>query len=83
MGVGTIVCLVVLVPQHLAAPGSLLSSFVVGYVGPDQMLPLASALGAIMGVLLIVWHRFVAIVRKSWQWCVGKLQAAVARKSST
>jgi hypothetical protein len=83
MGIGTIVCLAVLVPHHLAAGGSTLNSLTVGYVGPDQMLPLMSALGAIVGVLLIVWHRFLAIVRKSWQWCVGKLQGAVARKSST
>jgi hypothetical protein len=52
-------------------------------VSPDQMLPLMSALGAIFGVLLIIWHRFLAMVRKSWQWCVGSLQGAVARKTST
>jgi len=83
MGIGTIVCLVVLVPHQLAAAGSSLNSFAVGYVSPDQMLPLFSALGAIFGVLLIIWHRFLAMVRKSWQWCVGRLQGAVARKSNT
>ncbi|MFQ5668409.1 MAG: hypothetical protein ACE5I7_18550 [Candidatus Binatia bacterium] len=47
--------------------------FVVLYVGPDQMLPLTSALGAIMGVLLIFWHRVVAWGRKGWRFCLRKL----------
>ena len=76
MGISTIVVLVLYVPHHVVAPGAALSSLVLGYVGPDQMLPLASALGAILGVLLIVWHRFVAIVRKMWRWCVSKFQGA-------
>jgi hypothetical protein len=83
VGIGTIVCLVVLVPHHLSAAGSTLNSFTVGYVSPDQMLPLMSALGAILGVLLIVWHRFLVMLRKSWQWCLGRLQGTVARKTST
>ncbi len=37
------------------------------YIGPDQLLPLVSALGAIIGVLLIVWHRLTSLVRKVWQ----------------
>jgi hypothetical protein len=40
------------------------ATFVVAYVGPDQILPLASALGAIVGVLLIVWHHVVALGRR-------------------
>src|SRR5262249_16797537 len=48
--------------------GSAIQSFVLLYVGPDQILPLTSALGAVIGVLLIVWHRVVAAVRKGWQW---------------
>jgi hypothetical protein len=38
------------------------------YISPDQILPLTSALGAIVGVLLIVWQRLVAFARKGWQW---------------
>jgi len=34
------------------------------YVGPDQLLPLASFLAAIIGVLLMVWHRVVGFFRK-------------------
>jgi hypothetical protein len=37
------------------------------YIGPDVFLPLTSALAAIMGVLLMFWHRVVAGVRKVWR----------------
>jgi hypothetical protein len=37
------------------------------YIGPETMLPLASALAAIGGVLLIFWHRFVGLVQKLWR----------------
>ncbi|HEX7779884.1 MAG TPA: hypothetical protein VF424_11615 [Vicinamibacterales bacterium] len=37
------------------------------YVGPDQLMPLASVFGAIVGVALMFWHRLVAFVRK----CLG------------
>ena len=37
------------------------------YVGPDQIMPLASVLSAIVGVALMFWHRLVGLVRK----CVG------------
>jgi hypothetical protein len=44
-----------------------LGSNVFLYIGPDQLLPLASALGAIIGVLLMFWHRLTSLVRKAWQ----------------
>jgi len=37
------------------------------YSGPDQILPLLSILGAIIGFLLIWWQRFVQLVRRAWQ----------------
>jgi len=37
------------------------------YIGPETMLPLASALAAIGGVLLIFWQRFLGLVRKLWR----------------
>lgn len=37
------------------------------YVGPDQIMPLASVLSAIIGVALMFWHKLVGLVRK----CVG------------
>ena len=36
------------------------------YVGPDQLLPLFSALGAVIGLLLIIWHRVTALFRRVW-----------------
>lgn len=33
------------------------------YVGPETMLPLASALAAIGGVLMLFWHRTVGVFR--------------------
>ena len=34
------------------------------YAGPDQLLPVLSALGAIIGVLLMWWQRFVGLFFK-------------------
>jgi len=34
------------------------------YTGPDQMLPILSFLGAMLGVLLMWWRRLVVLVRK-------------------
>ena len=34
------------------------------YIGPETMLPLASALAAIGGVLLMFWHRVVGICQQ-------------------
>ena len=42
------------------------------YIGPETMLPLASALAAIGGVLLMFWQRFVGLVRKLWRVFVRK-----------
>ena len=47
-------------PWPLGAPVAL-------YIGPETTLPLASALAAIVGILLMVWHRAVAVIRKMWQ----------------
>jgi hypothetical protein len=67
--------LVVGVDQFMAAV-SPLETIVVLYVGPDQILPLASALGAAVGVLLIVWHRMAALCRRLWQLCSKKAAAS-------
>ena len=36
------------------------------YVGPDQLMPLTSIFGAIVGVALMFWHRLVGWGRKGW-----------------
>jgi hypothetical protein len=53
--------------EQLRSAFSGLEAVVILYVGPDQMLPLASALGAMIGILLIVWHRMVGLSRKVWR----------------
>lgn len=40
--------------------------WVVLYVGPELMLPLTSALAAIVGVLLMFWHRVLGLMRSVW-----------------
>jgi hypothetical protein len=44
------------------------------YVGPETILPLTSALAAGLGILFMLWHRVVGIVRKAWQFCFTKPQ---------
>lgn len=53
-------------PVHLDPESFWLGTFLVLYVGPDQILPLTSALGAIAGFLMIFWQRVVGIVRRMW-----------------
>jgi len=33
------------------------------YIGPDTVLPFASAIAAITGFILMFWRRFVGLVR--------------------
>ena len=37
------------------------------YAGPDQILPLISILGTLIGILLIWWRRAVALMRKAFR----------------
>lgn len=53
--------------NHLLKLPSALDGFLVLYMGPETVLPLASALAAVVGFLLIIWHRAAALVRKVWQ----------------
>ena len=48
------------------------------YAGPDQILPLISILGTIVGILLIWWRRFVVLIRKAWRVLSRKPPEAVA-----
>ena len=42
------------------------------YVGPDQILPLASVLGAIVGIILICWRYVVGLA--------GRIRQFLARR---
>jgi len=46
--------------------------FVLLYIGPETMLPLASALAAVGGVLLLFWQRLVGLIRKFWRFLFRK-----------
>jgi hypothetical protein len=45
---------------------------VILYIGPETILPLTSALAAILGVVLMFWQRFVGLIRKLWRLFVRK-----------
>lgn len=42
----------------------MLALSVILYVGPDQLLPLASILGAIGGAVMIFWRQVVGVARR-------------------
>lgn len=44
------------------------------YIGPETMLPLASAVAAIGGLLLMFWHRLIGLLRKWWRLIAKKDQ---------
>jgi len=46
-------------PEHLGT--------IALYVGPDQILPLTSFLGAVVGVILICWRYVVALAGRVWR----------------
>jgi hypothetical protein len=37
---------------------------VVLYIGPDQILPVTSFIGGVIGFLLMFWHRLIDLTRK-------------------
>ena len=49
------------------------------YSGPDQILPLLSILGAIIGFLLMWWQRFTRLVRRAWQAAFKKSPTSVKK----
>jgi hypothetical protein len=57
-------------PQHLFAAAGAVGEFakqvtVFLYVGPDQIMPLTSALGAIAGLALMFWNHLVGLARRA------------------
>jgi hypothetical protein len=49
---------------RLSGPLAALDGLIIAYIGPDQLLPLTSILGAIAGVLLMFWNRLGALARR-------------------
>jgi len=46
------------------------------YVGPDQLLPLTSVFGAILGIVLMFWRWLIAFARKCWMAVTGRTRQA-------
>lgn len=53
------------------------------YAGPDQILPIVSILGTIIGVLLIWWQRFIMLVKKSWRFVARRIQSQSSEIEAT
>ncbi len=53
-------------PQGIAILSTSLRHFpsVVLYIGPDQIMPLTSVLGAIVGIALMFWNRIVGLAHR-------------------
>lgn len=51
------------------------------YAGPDQILPLMSVIGGLLGVLLIFWQRVIGLVRRGFQFFMKRLRPAANKKS--
>ena len=51
------------------------------YVGPDQVLPLLSILGTIIGFLLIWWRRAIGLIRRGWRYFTRKSRPPVVKPS--
>ena len=56
-----VLALTILVHDGAQVP---LAAFPVLYIGPDQVLPLTSFIGAAVGVLLMFWNRVVGVFRR-------------------
>lgn len=50
------------------------------YIGPDTVIPAASALAAIAGFLLMFWRRTVGAVRLGAQLLTRKVAQLVSRR---
>lgn len=56
-----------------------LSSVFFLYAGPDQIIPLVSFVGAIIGFLLIAWQRVVMLVRRAYQAVLETVQSTIKK----
>ena len=59
---------------------SLWVSFFVLYIGPETILPLASFLAALVGILLMFWRWVVGIFRKFLRWCSRTIARILGRE---
>lgn len=50
------------------------------YTGPESILPVASGLAAVIGLLLIVWQRILLFLSRILQFCQQKLGRTFRRQ---
>lgn len=70
-------------PQSIAILSTSLRHIpsVVLYIGPDQIMPLTSILGAIVGVALMFWNRIVGLAHKLFT-MIGRRDDTSSKPSS-
>jgi hypothetical protein len=65
----SVISSILIASQHLAPAASALDVAaqvpVVLYVGPDQIMPLTSVLGAIIGLALMFWNYLMGLARRT------------------
>jgi hypothetical protein len=52
------------------------------YIGPDQIMPLTSVLGAVVGVVLVFWNRVVTLFGRGWVVLTRRASSSDDRKAS-
>lgn len=50
------------------------------YTGPENILPVASGVAAVIGFLLIIWQRFLLFVSRIFQFCQQRLARSFRRQ---
>jgi hypothetical protein len=46
---------------------------ILAYIGPETILPVASVIGAIVGVMLMIWQRVVSFVSGAYTRLFGRV----------
>jgi peptidoglycan biosynthesis protein MviN/MurJ (putative lipid II flippase) len=53
------------------------------YLGPETVLPVATLLATIVGVLLIFWRLIVRLVKKPWRWLFRNRRQTISKEPTT
>lgn len=56
----------------LAGVGCGLQPWMLVYIGPETLLPFASALAAVGGFVMMFWRRLLGWLRRFWRWVVRR-----------
>jgi hypothetical protein len=58
-------------------------ALLIGYIGPETMLPLASFVAAIVGALLVCWRCVLAVISRTVNRILGRKKPSDSLVSST